>query len=64
MTGPHTVETKTKISKSLKGRTVSPETRARISAAHRGKVVSPETRAKMSFAKKEWWAKHVLTLVE
>ena len=48
--GPHTAETRSKMSRALVGRTLSFEHRHKLSEAHRGKKPSEETRHKMSIA--------------
>lgn len=50
--GRHTDETKAKISKIHKGKTVSDETKAKMSKAAKGKPKSDETKAKLSEARK------------
>lgn len=50
--GPHSPETKAKMSTTLTGRKYGPETRARMSAACKGRSISAETRAKISAARK------------
>jgi group I intron endonuclease len=47
-TGPHTAETKAKLSRALTGRVKSPEECANISAAQKGKIITEETRAKIA----------------
>ena len=49
-TGPHSKETKLKISKAMKGRRVSSQARLKISQALRGKKFSEEHRQNMSLA--------------
>ena len=48
----HSLETKSKMSKALKGHFVSDETRRKIGLIHKGKIVSIESRRKMSLARK------------
>lgn len=58
----HTEETKTKMSKAHKGRTVSEETKRKLSEANKGKTsprkgkkASEETRRKLSESHKKYW---------
>jgi len=53
--GPHSAETKAKLSAASKGRPKSPEHRQSMSAAASGKPKSPEHREKMSQAHKMKW---------
>ena len=48
----HTEETKTKMSESQKGHSVSEETKTKMSKAHKGRTVSEETKRKLSEANK------------
>jgi hypothetical protein len=49
--GPHTEESKKKMSESLRGRRLTEEHRERIRAQQKGKIVSEETKAKLKEAR-------------
>ena len=57
--GPHSAETKAKMSAARVGKRPSAETREKQAAAKRGRVLSPEVRARMSAAQQARHAKRI-----